>query len=250
MLRFPSLSVLLFAICANAQIQTPPSNVSTGFVRLRNSDGGVSAFSSAPTAQQVSWFYTDNGLVVYDGDIVFGTIAEFEAALVNVTYNSDSNTTATTNGTVERRHVEDRSRRGLVDRSNSLFPGSSGLWPDGNIKYRYFDDESESQLAQYVDPAIKAWEDAVPCLKFSRLPNSNDTSGSEGIVNIVANNPSQNACFASLGYGPYPLWMSLDTGGACGRAENIHEWGRQRSSSFSPFLDANGTNRSHTGLDA
>src|SRR5579859_978511 len=49
----------------------------------------TSGFIQHPTygVIPVSWFYVD-GLVVYDGDVIFGTIAEFNKVLINVTYTS------------------------------------------------------------------------------------------------------------------------------------------------------------------
>jgi hypothetical protein len=216
------LSASLFALYANAQIQTIPSNVSTGFVTLPQR--GIQAFDFAPPTKQVSFFYTTTGLVAYDGDIIFGTIEEFNRALINVTYNSLSNKTASSKRAIEGRHPHYRTPVAITERSNSIFPDSSGIWPDKKIIYHYLDDETERQLDQFVQPAIDAWTAAVPCLRFEKLPNSNEALS--GVVNIVANNPNAGACFASIGYGPYSLWMSLDTGGGCGVAEIIHEWGR------------------------
>jgi len=231
MVRFRLFSVLLFALYTDAQIQTPPANVSTGFIKLR--DTGIQPFVAAPRIKQVSFFYTPTGLVAYDGDIIFGTIDEFDRALVNITYDSLSNTTHTKR-TNEKRHHHGRPSFAVTERSNSIFPGSSGIWPGSKISYRYVDDGTESQLSPYVKGAIDAWTAAVPCLSFEKLPNSNDASNSNGIVNIVAHNPNVGACFASIGYGPYSLWMSLDTGGGCGVAEVTHEWGKQLQNPLFP----------------
>lgn len=243
-LRF--LSVLFSALYANAQIQTPPSNVSTGFVRVPST--GFRALGAAAPVKQISFFYTPTGLVAYDGDIIFGTIEEFNRALINVTYNSISNATdddssssnednnsTTTKRTVEKRQPRDRTRFAVAERSNSIFPGSSGIWPGSKVSYRYSNDATENELSPYVEPAIDAWTDAVPCLSFEKLPNSEDTSNDNGVVNIVAHNPNIGACFASIGYGPYSLWMSLDTGGACGVAEVKHEWGKRLLYHSRPF---------------
>jgi hypothetical protein len=229
MIGLQLLPVVLSALYANAQIQTPPSNVSTGFVRLRNP--GLRAFNAeAGSVKQVTFFTTPTGLVAYDGDIIWGTVEEFNQALINVTYNSESDEaplvpSTGTNGVVTSRQLRDRSRLAGVARSNSIFPDSPGIFPGAKISYRYPDVETENELSPYVKPAIDAWTNAVPCLKFEQLPNDPD-SFDPGVVNIVAHRPNIGACFASIGYGPYPLWMSLDTGGACGVAEVKHEWGK------------------------
>lgn len=197
---------LFFTLATHAQTQTPPTNVTTGFVRFPNA------------TSQVSWFYTEGGLVAYDGDVIFGTVAEFNRAVVNVTL--------TPSPEYRRSYSPPLSLDSIVERSDSIFPLSSGIWPGGQVYYRYLDDTTESELSIYVDGAIKAWTDAVPCLSFEKVANDNDPNGSNGIVTIQANNPNAGYCLASqIGYGANSLWMSLDTGGGCGVPEVTHEWG-------------------------
>lgn len=204
------LVTVLPILGARAQIQVAPTNVTTGFVRFPND------------TSQVTWFYTPTGLVAYDGDTIFGTIAEFNEALINVTYT----TAKPDNSTVYRRSYPPPVKR-ATKRSDSRWPGSAYLWPGGNVYYRYFDDNTESQLSQYIDGAITSWTNAVPCISFTKLPNDNDPAGSSGIVTIVAHNPNVGYCLASqIGYGTNSLWMSLDTGGGCGVPEATHEWGK------------------------
>lgn len=211
MLTFLFIAYLLF-VGAIAQVQTPPTNVTSGFVRFPNG------------TKQVSWFYTPTGLVAYDGDVIFGTIAEFNQALINITYTSGAeNNTNSTN--IFRRSYPPPLRH-VTQRSDSVWPASAGLWPGGKVYYRYWDDNTETELSQYVDGAINSWTNAVPCISFVKLPNDNDPSGANGIVTIVAHNPNVGYCLASqIGYGTNSLWMSLDTGGGCGIPEVTHEWG-------------------------
>ncbi|KAK3175844.1 hypothetical protein OEA41_007166 [Lepraria neglecta] len=205
----PLLSLsLIFVLGVRAQVQTPPTNITTGFVRFANA------------TRQVSWFYTQGGLVAYDGDVVFGTVAEFERALINVTYTSEPERLST------KRRSYPPSLDSIVKRANSIFPGSSGLWPGGQVFYRYFDSDTESKLKVYVEGALKAWANEVPCISFVKLSNNNDPNGSNGIVTIKAHNPNVFYCSASQNYdSTKSLWMELDTGGGCGIPEVTHEWG-------------------------
>ena len=211
LLPFLSLS-LLFLVGIHAQVQTPPTNVTTGFVN----------FLSGP--KQVTWSYTQGDLVIYDGDVIFGTVAEFERALINITYTSELGHAPT----IPKRRSYPASLDTIVARSDSVHPLSSNLWPGGEIFYRYFDLDTENELSTYVDGAISAWTDAVPCISFAKVANDNDPNGSNGIVTIRANNPNVGSCSASIGFGTNSLWMHLDTGGItppCGVPELLHEWG-------------------------
>jgi hypothetical protein len=210
---FSTLLVFTFLLIlgADAQIQVAPTNLTTGFVNFPNGP------------RQVTWFYTPAGLVAYDGDTIFGTVAEFNKAFINITYTSGG----TGNTTVIYRRSYPPPVKRTVKRSDSRLPGSAYLWPGGTVYYRYFDDNTESQLSQYVDGAITSWTNAVPCINFVQLPNDNDSAGSNGIVTIMANNPNAGYCLASqIGYGTNSLWMLLDTGGGCGIPEVTHEWGK------------------------
>jgi hypothetical protein len=200
-------SFLLF-FSTYAQIQTPPPDLLSGFVRFSNA------------TRQVSWFYAQNGLVAYDGDVIFGTVSEFNNALINITYSSP-------NATIPRRRRNVPFPDTIAKRSDSIWPGSAGIWPGGKVYYRYWDANTESQLSQYVDGAIASWTAAVPCISFVKLANDNDPLGSNGIVTIQAHSPNVGYCLAtSIGYTTNSLWMQLDTGGGCGIPEVTHEFGK------------------------
>ncbi|KAL8717021.1 MAG: hypothetical protein Q9225_005699 [Loekoesia sp. 1 TL-2023] len=222
MIGFKPFSAAFLLSFTGAQILNPPANVSSGYVR----PSGPQALSigQPDTAQQVSWFFTPNGLAVVDGDIIYGRIEDFNRALINTTYNSESDlNTASANGTAPtRRHIISPIHY-AVKRANSVFPESSGLWPEGQISYRYADQQTEDSLSFWTEAATRVWQEAVPCLNFTKL--SNGVGGSDSIVTIYANTPNQGYCLASLGYSPFGTFMSLDTGGACGIPEMIHEWG-------------------------
>lgn len=82
MIGFKPLSAAFLLSFAGAQILNPPANVSSGYVR----PSGPQALSigQPDTAQQVSWFFTPNGLAVVDGDIIYGRIEDFNRALVKL----------------------------------------------------------------------------------------------------------------------------------------------------------------------
>ncbi|KAF7509762.1 hypothetical protein GJ744_007457 [Endocarpon pusillum] len=227
MIGFELLSAAFLLSFACAQILNPPGNVSSGYVEPSGPQALAFTSSVSDNAQQISWFFTPNGFAVVDSDIIYGRIEDFNRAVINITYNSESdlNTAgASANATApaRRRSVVPPAPH-AVKRANSVFPGSSGLWPDGNILYRYADQATEDALSFYTEGAINAWQEAVPCLNFTKLPNGVD--GSDPIVTIYANIPNQGYCLASLGFSPFGTFMSLDTGGGCGVPELIHEWG-------------------------
>ena len=199
----------LFLLGTHAQVQTPETNLTTGYVNFPNGP------------KQVTWFYTQGDLVAYDGDVIFGTTAEFNRALINVTYTSEPGQPPV----ITKRRSYPPSLNSIVARSDSISPTSSGLWQGGQIFYRYVDSDTENEFSADVDSAIKAWKDAVPCITFSKVANDNDPNGSNGIVTIRANYPNLGKCMASqIGFGTNSLWMSLDTVG-CGVPEITHEWG-------------------------
>ena len=208
---FLSLSLsLLFLLGTHAQVQTPPTNVTTGFVNFPNGP------------KQVTWYYIQNELVVYDGDVIFGTVAEFDRALINITYTSEPGEPPR----IGKRRSYPPTLDSIVARSDSVKPSSSSLCPKGQVFYRYFDSNSESELSSYVDSAISAWTAAVPCISFLKVANDDDPNGFNGIVTIRTNVPNVGACFASqIGCGTNSQWMSLDTGGGCGHDQVTHEWG-------------------------
>ena len=201
------LSLSLVLRGTQAKFDTLPTNLTTGFVRLPHA------------TRQVSWIYSPNGLVVYDGDIVFGTIAEFNDAIVNITHSPNDSS-------LSRRH--DIPSQGLAKRAYSEPPGSPLLWPSGIIYYRYFDSNVESAASADVNFAISTWTAAVPCIRFVRLPNDNKPGGANGIVTIIAHSTNLGYCAAALGYTPTAMWLEVDPSG-CGGSTMLHELGMGNS---------------------
>ena len=218
----------LFLALASAQIRTPPANVSSGFVRPTGPR--ALALGGPEPASLTSWFYTPNGLVVVDGDIIYGTVDDFNRAVINTTYNSENDLNVPANLGAPTRRDTSPQADAVAKRSNSLFPNSAGLWPSGKISFRYADDQTEQDLSSFVEAATDIWAKAVPCLSFTKVPNG--IGGSDPIVTISANVPNQGYCLASLGYSPFGTFMQLDTGGGCGIPELVHEWGRFFQASY------------------
>jgi len=197
------LSLFLVLRGTQAEFDTPPTNLTSGFVRLPNA------------TREVSWFYSPNGLVIYDGDIVFGTTAEFNDAIVNITHSPNDSS-------IPRRH--DIPSQGLAKRAYSEWPFSPRLWPSCIIYYRYFDSNVESVASAEVNFAISTWTTAVPSIRFVRLPNDNNPGGLSGIVTIIAHSGRLGYCAASLGYTPTPMWLEVDPSG-CGGSAMLHLFG-------------------------
>jgi len=163
------LSLSLVLLGTQAHFDTLPANLMNGFVHFPN---GI---------RQVSWIYSSNGLVVYDGDIIFSTIAQFNAMLMNITYSSDGSS-------LSRRH--DIASQGLATRSYSEPLAPNGhLWPGGTIFYCYFDSSIKAVISTEVNFAISTWTAAMPCIRFVRLPNDNTPGGANGIVMIQFDAP-------------------------------------------------------------
>ena len=205
MIAFKFLRVLLslfLVVCGTqAEFDTPPTNVTTGFVHFPNA------------TREVSWVYSSNGLVIYDGDIIFGTIAEFNHAVVNITHPPN-------NSSLSRRH--DIPSQGLAKRSYSEPLGSPRLSPGGIVYYRYFDSSVESTASAAVNFAISTWTAAVPCIRFVRLPNDPSPGGANGIVTIA--DLRLGFCGTSFGYTPTAMWLTVEPSG-CGNSKMLHLFG-------------------------
>jgi len=199
------LSLSLVLRGAQAHFGTPPTNVTTGFVRFPNA------------TRQISWIYSSNGLVIYDGDIIFGTIDEFNDALVNITHSPGDSS-------LSRRH--NIPSDGLTTRAYSVFPDS--IWPGGIISYRYNDSIVEAAVSAEVNFAISTWTAAVPCIRFVRLPNDNKPAN--GILRIWAHSTDLGYCAASVGYTPATdRHLEVDPSG-CSDITMLHEFGMGNSS--------------------
>jgi hypothetical protein len=148
-------------------------------------------------ARNISYFVS-NDMAVIDGDVIYGPVAEFEAA----------------------------SEETIAKRAFSLYPGAN-TWPDATVTYKFDSDETETLLKSTVDGALDSWKKMSPFLKFNKVPNS--LMPENGVVIISA--PECGGCSATIGYSAFsPLYMSLQQScpsspGFCGVAETIHEFG-------------------------
>jgi hypothetical protein len=102
--------------------------------------------TSNPEIRTLS-YYAENGWAIVDGDIIFGTEAQIQAAAVS-------------NTPVISRDLED-----LTTRSMSIFPQSSDKWPGGKIYYKW---DAALDTARKNDflAAAKLWTDRLPFLQF------------------------------------------------------------------------------------
>jgi len=113
-----------------------------------NLNGSLCNATQAPEIRTVSYFMLD-GWAITDGDIIFGTEADIQAASV-------SNTPVITRG----EDVED-----LTKRSMSIYPQSSAKWPGGNVYYKWAAGLDTARKNDFL-AAAKLWTDRLPFLHF------------------------------------------------------------------------------------
>ena len=185
------LAFYLFSTLVFAQGGLYP-NTSVTTVRIRDANG----------ERNVAYFLTNTGYAIINGDIVYGTEAEFRRVIVN-----------------PQSSVSRRARRSMEKRSNSVFPNSGRLWPGNTITYKFETAAVESQLSSIVDAAIDRWRSKVPCLNFVR--NSPSAITSSTVVTIY----NTDGCSASWVGNPPGLTKAMHLGAGCGTNEATHEWG-------------------------
>jgi hypothetical protein len=146
-------------------------------------------------------YYVSSGLAIIDGDVVYGTTAEFNNVIVHT-------------GIAQRDELLREARK--QRRANSIFANSGQLWPGGVIKYKYDTPATETKLQQRIKEAIARWTSVVPCISFVQQPSS--TTPSSDVVTVI----DGDGCYATVA-GDVPgvsKWMS-----PCGVNEATHEWG-------------------------
>ncbi|KAI9854370.1 MAG: hypothetical protein M1813_001273 [Trichoglossum hirsutum] len=146
-------------------------------------------------------YYVSSGLAIIDGDVVYGTTAEFNNVIVHT-------------GIAQRDELLQEARK--QRRANSIFANSGQLWPGGVIKYKYDTPATETKLQQRIKEAIARWTSVVPCISFVQQPSS--TTPSSDVVTVI----DGDGCYATVA-GDVPgvsKWMS-----PCGVNEATHEWG-------------------------
>jgi Astacin (Peptidase family M12A) len=182
----------------------PPFNITSGFI-ADPICGGIT---------ETSWWYSQN-YVIHEGDIILGTIDEFNDLVINITYTTED-------GIVPSPQFQIQPQR-KTKRANSVLPGSRSLWPNGVIPYRFANDAVETNFSTPVNEAIEEWISNIPCLTFLKQPNGDDDASAAGLLTIHMI-PDQGYCAADLGFNPRGSNMLLDYKG-CTRAEILHEFG-------------------------
>ncbi|KAH7113930.1 hypothetical protein B0J13DRAFT_533708 [Dactylonectria estremocensis] len=151
----------------------PPRNLTTIEIYVQPNpmsfNGSDNAF--AVQVQQVSYFVKD-GYAVIDGDVLFGTEADIEAAAVDAQSSK---------------------------RAASVFKLANGnKWPKGEIKYRW-ETTPNNKVRSDWEGAIKLWTDRLPFLKFEEVDKGMPNNKMEvGVVNLRIQTGG-NACFSPIG---------------------------------------------------
>lgn len=143
--------------------------------------------------RNVSYFVTDTGLAVVDGDVIYGPVEDLLAhSVVNI----------------------------VDDLAFSVpFPGASA-WPSATVQYKYNNNSCETALQAQVGRAIAKWQSVAPYLTFTKLINSDTPTA--GVVTISQPGGRDLSCQASIGFSNTPLHVWLDS---CDDAATIHELG-------------------------
>ncbi|KAF8908188.1 hypothetical protein CPB84DRAFT_1843643 [Gymnopilus junonius] len=97
-------------------------------------------------SREVSYWVTDNGLAVIDGDVIYGPVE----TLLGHGLAGHANAT------------------NITSRAHSVFAGAS-TWPSANIVYKFDSASTETLLSATVNGAIAKWKAVAPFLTFTKL---------------------------------------------------------------------------------
>lgn len=142
----------------------------------------------------ISYSIDSHNLVIIEGDIIFGTIADLHEAEAKAQSKASGGPKLT--------------RRGYANTS----------WPDATVLWRYASGDAERQLSANVEEAQKRWKGKAPYLNFVRKPNGN--SGPD-ILTISLG----NACSSQVGWRGYGQTYSMTLGTGCDADVVTHEFG-------------------------
>ena len=144
--------------------------------------------------RQVTYYTTDAGKVVIDGDIIYGTLEEFQHAEAAV---------------------------GTAQAVRSLSYKRTLPWPNATILYRFHSAEDEKIAKPIVETAIARWTKAAPYLQFKPTTNGNQTMRGTIKISAIGN----GGCRSTVGYyANGEMGMFLQAGG-CGPDQAVHEFG-------------------------
>ena len=154
------------------------------------------------------------GLAIVDGDIIYGTQTEFESKIIK-DYKILNLTDAPANPEGPTRRSN--SMR-IAQRSNSIFPDESGIWPKGVVRFKFANQAAKTMHGPNVQTAINRWKAKAPCLQFSEEKIADWLAW-----DIVTISITSGKCSTSQAGRGGDMKMILDP--ACGPNEITHEFG-------------------------
>ncbi|KDR69172.1 hypothetical protein GALMADRAFT_923492 [Galerina marginata CBS 339.88] len=152
--------------------------------------------------RNVSYWVTDDGLAVIDGDVIYGTLEDLVAH--NHTGQPPTN---------------------MTRRAHSIFRNENP-WASATITYNFNSAATQRLLGSIVSGAIANWKATAPYLDFKQVANS--ATGQNGVLTIKA--PScGGGCNSPIGFFNSPMTMNLQQNcpgsGTCGIVQATHEFG-------------------------
>lgn len=156
--------------------------------------------------REVAYWFTDNGLAIIDGDIIYGTMSDLLAA----------------SATAEARlkHPEKFPHSGRVDSWEEP-------WPDRTIRYSYADEADEEALDALIKESFSYWSIFAPGLNIERLPANTPGTRERPVLNVTF---VCGVCYTTAD-GPGKPRMAISTVNhkgcdkSCRLAGAIHEFG-------------------------
>lgn len=149
--------------------------------------------------RNVSYFVSQAGLAVIDGDVVYG---------------------------IEKELLANRYDPKNLDR---VYPAAFSVresWPDATVKYKYDSDGTQTLLSDIVPVAISRWQTVAPYLIFPKQ-SPNSATPQNGVLTISAN--AGDGCHSDIGYRNAPMTMNLQrdnpTSCVCCPNQATHEFG-------------------------
>jgi hypothetical protein len=199
------LSAPCFANTTRTNVTSPIyANKNTTLILIKDSVYGT---------RNVSYWATDSGLAIIDGDVVYGTLENLLSHSVTGPRNTSK-------------------------RAHSVTGAQA--WPSATVTYKFDSAATETVLGAIVNGAIANWLAVAPYLTFTKVANT--AVGQNGVVTIVG--PDCSGCNSAIGFSNIPLVMNLQqacpadpTSGSCTVVEATHEFGHLLGEfTFLPFL--------------